>query len=174
MRRGRPSNLPKVSDEIRAKIAVSVSSHHVALRNVCKEAHLWLSDSSPPHTADGVSVNLVMPIVMNVYTRVFESECEKVAKSSNLSVSIDGTSDVNERNPIAIHLAGVHNLCPWSLPFHFCEPRDHKPVTQLHEIKKMLKDVNMFNEVSCAIGTFGYFFGLSVPYIFLSKKLTLP
>jgi len=69
-----------------------------------------------------------------------------VATSTHLSISIDGTSDVRERNPISIHLAGVQNVCPWSFPFHFCEPGDHKAATQLQEIKKMLHDVNFFNE----------------------------
>ena len=128
-------------------VAVSAAKHNVALRNIAPLAHLWLLDNTK-QVADGVSASSVMPILMNVFSRVFESVCEKVAKSEHLSITIDGTSDVRQRNPIAIRLGGVYenSPTPWSFPFHFCEPGDHKAETQLNEIQKLLETVNLFNE----------------------------
>ena len=134
-----------MSDDIRAMIAVSAAKHHVALRNVAPIAQLWLS-TSETHTADGVSAGSVMQILMNVYTRVWMCMAEKIAKSEHIAISIDGTSDVRERNPIAIRMTGVHNAKHWSLPVHFCEPGDHKAATQLSEIERVFNIINEFNE----------------------------
>jgi hypothetical protein len=128
-------------------VAVSAAKHNVALRNIAPLTHLWLLNNTK-HMADGVSASSVVPILMNVFSRVFESVCEKVAKSEHLSITIDGTSDVRQRNPIAIRLGGVYanSSIPWSFPFHFCEPGNHESLTQLGEIEKLLEAVNYFNE----------------------------
>ena len=147
-------------------VAVSAAKHNVALQNVAPTAKLWLSKSMT-HTADGVSASSVMKILMNVYTRVLMCMSEKVAKSEHLTISIDGTSDVRERNPIAVRMtgeilfslltllspllssylfsSGVYKMNQWSLPLHFCEPGDHKASTQLHEIERIFNTINTFN-----------------------------
>ena len=94
-----------------------------------------------------MSTASVMQIVMNVFTRVFVYLCGKVAQSKHRALSIDGTSDVRERNPIAIRISGVHDGYAWCYPLHFCEPGDHKAATQLKEIINMLNTINDFNEV---------------------------
>jgi len=134
-----------VSDDIRARVAVTAAKHNVALYQLAPIAHLWLSGSTTL-TAEGVSSATTMQILMNVYTRVLLSVAEKVAKSKSIAVSIDGTSDVKQRNPIAVRLTGVHDDQQWSLPLLFCEPVDHKPATQLEEIKGIFKIINTFNE----------------------------
>lgn len=93
-----------------------------------------------------MSENTVMSLVMDVYVRVFTHVCEKIVKSTHLTVLIDGASDLKERNPIAIRMTGVENDKSWSFPIRFCEPGDHKALTQLREIKQMFKDINKFND----------------------------
>jgi len=102
-----------VADEIRSMIAVSAAKHNIALQNLAPVAKLWLSTNTT-YAADGVSAGSIMQILMNVYTHVLMCMSEKVAKSEHIAIAIDGTSDVRERNPIAIRMTGEFSS-PFSL-----------------------------------------------------------
>ena len=126
---------------------MSVSRHHVALRNIIPVALLWLNKNEDvsPYQKVGMSENTVQSLVMDVYTRVFVHVSEKIGRSTHIVITIDSTSDLKERNPIAIRMTGIEGEVPWSFPIRFCEPGDHKAKTQLREIEQTIRDINHFN-----------------------------
>jgi len=73
-----------------------------------------------------------------------------IAKSSHLSLIIDGTSDLNQRNPLAIRLVGKKDDGGerWTFPIQFCKPKDHTALTQLNEIQEMFQEINSINSAS--------------------------
>jgi hypothetical protein len=55
---------------------------------------------------------------------------------------IDGSSDLHQRNPLAIQLSGRLDGVLWSYLIRFCEPTDHEAKTQLMEIIATFEEMN--------------------------------
>jgi hypothetical protein len=86
----------------------------------------------------------VPAVVFQVYSQAFQVVATKIGESSNLVLLIDGTSDIRGRNPIAIGMTGFHKSTKtmWYHPIRFCEPEDHKALTQLREIETAFKEIS--------------------------------
>jgi hypothetical protein len=148
-KRGRKPAAETISDDIKARMSVSVASHNVSLRNADLIALLWMSkydNDVNKYKKLGLSRSTTWKIIMNVYGRVLRYICYVIVRSKKLTILIDGTSDRKSRNPLAIRMTGIdpenHNK-EWSYPLFFCEPGDHSAATQCLVISSMLKDISV-------------------------------
>jgi hypothetical protein len=75
---------------------------------------------------------------------------------------------MKQRCPLAIKLNGIDNVgIPWSYPLRFCEPANHKALTQLAQIEALFNDINYLNTTS---GQFNFFLIIQFSNIFYSWK----
>jgi len=162
---GRPSKLELLSTDVKMRLAMTSVKYGVSYGNTLPIATMWLSSSSSyvksevtkkrSKIDDGdplykrlkevtnISSNLIVPATAEIYARVFKHESGKLYTSKQITLLIDGSSDGHQRNPLAIRIIGVYeNGEIWDYPVRFCEPPDHKALTQLNEIKSTFDEIN--------------------------------
>ena len=88
---------------------------------------------------------MISPYLFEVYNPVHVWFASSVASSYNLTVLIDGISDLKERAPVAIHLFGNFDHITWNYLVSIVEPIDHIAETQLHLLQKLIDEINKIN-----------------------------
>jgi hypothetical protein len=148
---GRPSILSQISDDLKSKIAITVVKYKVAYRNVAELACMW-----NPSGNLSISPAVISNVVLHVYGRVFAYICQKMLVSKYLTVTIDGSSDLHQRQPLAVQLQGIFHKGEsngskheesWAYPVKFVEPQDHTAETQLDVLKRLFQDISELGSV---------------------------
>lgn len=139
---GRKSTASQLSDETKAGLSLTIAKYGVSERNAGPLMDMWQSVMDYKSKSRTPSHSTMRTIMMDVYGRAFFSICDKIYRSTHLSLLIDGANDFHQRNPIAIQLSGTLDGEMWMYPIRFCEPIDHKAQTQLTEIEATFSEMN--------------------------------
>ena len=131
---------------MKIRLVASMASFRTAQHVTGDIAKMWLSLCDDDiDLKGGFSYSMMSPYLFEVYSRVRVWFAPFVASSYNLTVLIDGTSDLKERAPVAIHLFGNFDHITWNYPVSIVEPIDHTAETQLHILQELIDEINKIN-----------------------------
>ncbi len=133
-KRGRPR---KYTSNIRKKLALLVTSANNSLRAAGKSYAIAVDDMSRQ-----ASHNVTTSCLIELGLVIYQYSCEKLAKSSDLLMMVDGSgTGTGQRSFLLVHFGGTYENKTWSAPFGLLEINDKGAEVDCAAIQSVLESV---------------------------------